>query len=344
MPIPISYSKLLQHLLRESLIAMVHLKPMLPPYPKSYNLNAKCDYHVGVVGHSTKRCWALKHKVQDLIDIGWLHFKEDGPNINNNPLQEHRHVPVAAMVKFLLLPAFKTVPCKIVSLGKESVTCGDDMSSTHLPSSRTESASILDAKVDLESDVRGTETHSVPDQGGLHVCHLTYLVSRGASSTLALHLSSTTQQRISLVAQLALSFLVLTTQLCSTSAFSQFALTISAFQDSSSFFRSCTFHCEAFYNVWQFPRTPIKSCHVRATLTFLSKSFATTIPRLILIGSHVQSWHVPPGFVTPFLEWPPWIFCHLVVHVSSRLYGEESRVTGEDQTDDLEVRLGRWPT
>ncbi|RDX91781.1 hypothetical protein CR513_26191, partial [Mucuna pruriens] len=60
-----------------------------PPYPRSYDPNAKCDYHAGAIGHSTERCWSFKHKVQDLIDSRWLGFEEKEPNVNTNPLPVH---------------------------------------------------------------------------------------------------------------------------------------------------------------------------------------------------------------------------------------------------------------
>ncbi|RDX94267.1 hypothetical protein CR513_23363, partial [Mucuna pruriens] len=82
-PIPVSYSELLQHLLRESLVGTVPLKLLLPPYSKNYDPNAKCDYHTRVVGHSTKKCWSLKHKVQDLVDAGLPdEWSRKGPNSN----------------------------------------------------------------------------------------------------------------------------------------------------------------------------------------------------------------------------------------------------------------------
>ncbi|RDX91946.1 hypothetical protein CR513_25989, partial [Mucuna pruriens] len=71
---------------QRNLIAISSLKLVEPPYPKSYNPNAKYDYHGGAIGHPTEKCWGLKHKVQDLIDGGWLGFQENKPNINNNPL------------------------------------------------------------------------------------------------------------------------------------------------------------------------------------------------------------------------------------------------------------------
>ena len=32
---------------------------------------------------------AFKHKVQSLIDAGWLTFQEDNPNVRTNPLTSH---------------------------------------------------------------------------------------------------------------------------------------------------------------------------------------------------------------------------------------------------------------
>ncbi|RDX69966.1 hypothetical protein CR513_50849, partial [Mucuna pruriens] len=54
------------------------LKPLVPLYLRSYDPNARCDYHGGVVGHATERRWSLKHKVQDLLDGGLLGFQEQG--------------------------------------------------------------------------------------------------------------------------------------------------------------------------------------------------------------------------------------------------------------------------
>ncbi|RDX75198.1 hypothetical protein CR513_44952, partial [Mucuna pruriens] len=76
----------------------IPLKPVQPPYPKSYDPNAKCEYHVGAIEHATKRCWGLKHKVKELIDIGWLSFKENGPNIESNLLLRHEGLSVNAII------------------------------------------------------------------------------------------------------------------------------------------------------------------------------------------------------------------------------------------------------
>ena len=52
------------------------MAPFKHPFPIWYNANARCDYHVGIPGHSTKNCIALKYKVQNLIKLGKLKFEE----------------------------------------------------------------------------------------------------------------------------------------------------------------------------------------------------------------------------------------------------------------------------
>ncbi|RDY00496.1 hypothetical protein CR513_16326, partial [Mucuna pruriens] len=59
-------------LLEQKLIEVVPLKPLEPPYPRSYDPNAR-----------------LKHKLQDLLDDGLLGFEDKGPNVHNNPLPAH---------------------------------------------------------------------------------------------------------------------------------------------------------------------------------------------------------------------------------------------------------------
>ena len=59
------------------------------PFPQWDNPNATCANHGGVPGHSIEQCVAFKHKVQSLIDAGWLMFQEDNPNVRTNPLASH---------------------------------------------------------------------------------------------------------------------------------------------------------------------------------------------------------------------------------------------------------------
>ena len=66
--ISMSLSQALQHLLKANLVTLCN-RPS-NPYISSpnYNLNAKCVYHSNSPGHETDQCWALKNKIQDLID------------------------------------------------------------------------------------------------------------------------------------------------------------------------------------------------------------------------------------------------------------------------------------
>lgn len=67
-PIPMTYREILPNLLCKNLIEVCPTKPVRPPYPKNYDINARCDYHGRASGHSTEACEALKRKVQSLID------------------------------------------------------------------------------------------------------------------------------------------------------------------------------------------------------------------------------------------------------------------------------------
>ncbi|RDY01257.1 hypothetical protein CR513_15433, partial [Mucuna pruriens] len=81
-PIPMTYTKLFPLLLEQKLIEVVPLKPLEPPYPRSYDPNARCDYHGGAIEHATKRCKRSKHKVQYLLNNGLLGFEDKGPNMH----------------------------------------------------------------------------------------------------------------------------------------------------------------------------------------------------------------------------------------------------------------------
>ncbi|KAF1894503.1 hypothetical protein Lal_00035326 [Lupinus albus] len=87
-PIPVTYAELFAHLQTERILA-----PIAGQTPNTtapwYDPNANCDYHSGIIGHSTETCRALKHRVQDLIDSKWLEFKDTVPTITGNPLPNH---------------------------------------------------------------------------------------------------------------------------------------------------------------------------------------------------------------------------------------------------------------
>ncbi|KAH1205708.1 hypothetical protein GmHk_16G046352 [Glycine max] len=88
-PLPMTYEDLLPSLIANQLAMVTPGKVYQPPFPKWYDPNATCKYHGGAPGHSIEKCLAFKHKVQHLIDAGWLTFQEDWPNVKTNPLANH---------------------------------------------------------------------------------------------------------------------------------------------------------------------------------------------------------------------------------------------------------------
>ncbi|KAF1869198.1 hypothetical protein Lal_00048480 [Lupinus albus] len=84
----VTYAELFAHLQTERILA-----PIAGQTPNTtapwYDPNANCDYHSGIIGHSTETCRALKHRIQDLIDSKWLEFKDTVPTITGNPLPNH---------------------------------------------------------------------------------------------------------------------------------------------------------------------------------------------------------------------------------------------------------------
>ena len=75
-PILVTYTELFPRLLERKLVALSHTPPIRPPFPKSFNSNVYCDYHMGKPGHSTEDCHSLKQQEQTLIEIGKINFKD----------------------------------------------------------------------------------------------------------------------------------------------------------------------------------------------------------------------------------------------------------------------------
>ena len=76
-PTPMPYADLLPYLLDNAMAVISPTKISQPPFPRGYNPYKTCAYHGGVSGHSIEHCMTLKHKVQSLIDAGWLRFEEE---------------------------------------------------------------------------------------------------------------------------------------------------------------------------------------------------------------------------------------------------------------------------
>ncbi|CAL5191953.1 unnamed protein product [Lathyrus oleraceus] len=84
-----SYSQVLPYLIKDRLIVPKELRPMIPPYPPGFDVNARCDFHAGAPGHSTEDCKVLKSQVQKFLDSKMFSFAPRGLQINNNPSPSH---------------------------------------------------------------------------------------------------------------------------------------------------------------------------------------------------------------------------------------------------------------
>src|SRR3954467_15356331 len=141
-PLPTSKSEILKYLLNEQL---VELRPMPPPIPgktmPNFKANERCEFHANSPGHTLEKCWAFRHKVQDLIESGAIAF--DKPNVKTNPMPRHdgtvnvievateqelvqqRSSPIDALKRYLLAKgfvlehneAFKTTLQRLVNQG-----------------------------------------------------------------------------------------------------------------------------------------------------------------------------------------------------------------------------------
>ncbi|XP_058763532.1 uncharacterized protein LOC131636973, partial [Vicia villosa] len=122
-PLPTSRSEILKYLLNEQL---VELRPMPPPIPgkaaPNFRANERCEFHANSPGHTLEKCWAFRHKVQDLIESGTIAF--DKPNVKTNPMPRHdgtvnaievvteqefvqqRSSPIYALKRYLLAKGF----------------------------------------------------------------------------------------------------------------------------------------------------------------------------------------------------------------------------------------------
>ncbi|RDX97020.1 hypothetical protein CR513_20266, partial [Mucuna pruriens] len=67
----------------KKLVEIIPLKPLEPPYPRSYDPNARCDCHGGAIGHATERgvaINAISHENRDEVERASKMEKEEGPS------------------------------------------------------------------------------------------------------------------------------------------------------------------------------------------------------------------------------------------------------------------------
>jgi hypothetical protein len=88
-PIPMRYADLLPTLLAKGHCVTRPGKPPPNPLPPRFRQDLTCEFHQGAQGHDVKGCYALKYVVKDLIDRGWLTFKNSVPHVLDNPLPDH---------------------------------------------------------------------------------------------------------------------------------------------------------------------------------------------------------------------------------------------------------------
>ncbi|XP_058784481.1 uncharacterized protein LOC131659286 [Vicia villosa] len=122
-PLPTSRSEILKYLVNEQL---AELRPMPPPIPgratPNFRPNERCEFHANSPGHTLEKCWAFRHKVQDLIESGAIAF--DKPNVKINTMPHHdgavnaievvteqelvqqRSSPINALKRYLLAKGF----------------------------------------------------------------------------------------------------------------------------------------------------------------------------------------------------------------------------------------------
>ena len=58
--------------MKEGSLVPVPARQLIPPYPAWFDCNASCEYHGGVTGHSTEKCFTVRAKIQELIDSGQI--------------------------------------------------------------------------------------------------------------------------------------------------------------------------------------------------------------------------------------------------------------------------------
>ena len=72
--INMTLAEVLPHLLRSNLVTLKEAPKNPNTTSPQYNPNAQCAYHSESPGHNTNDCWALRNKVQDLIEAKEIEF------------------------------------------------------------------------------------------------------------------------------------------------------------------------------------------------------------------------------------------------------------------------------
>ena len=88
--INMTLSQVFPHLLKSNLVTLREAPKNPNTASPRYNPNARCAYHAESPCHDTNDCWALKKKVQDLIDAKEIDFEvPEKPNVITAPMPKH---------------------------------------------------------------------------------------------------------------------------------------------------------------------------------------------------------------------------------------------------------------
>ena len=88
--INMTLSQILPQLLKTNLVTLKEAPKNRNTTSLRYNPNARCAYHSESPGHNTNNCWALKNKVQDLIEAKEIEFDPpETPNVITAPMPKH---------------------------------------------------------------------------------------------------------------------------------------------------------------------------------------------------------------------------------------------------------------
>ena len=81
-----------------------------------YNPNARCAYHSNNPRHNTNNCWALKNKIQYMIDAKEIKFDPpETPNMITAPMPNHdKGVNTIEDVSYVSTVNYLTTPMMIV--------------------------------------------------------------------------------------------------------------------------------------------------------------------------------------------------------------------------------------
>ena len=88
--INMTLTEVLPHLLRSNLATLNEAPKNPNTTSPRYNPNARCSYHSESPGHDMNDCWALRNKVQDLIEAKEIEFDApEKPNVITAPMHKH---------------------------------------------------------------------------------------------------------------------------------------------------------------------------------------------------------------------------------------------------------------